>query len=390
MKGTELGRRNLKHRASLNLEMALLISLLVLAVAASLSWMAPGIANQFNSAAAALGVSGGSSSGPSDGSSSDNGDGSHEITWDDGVPPFDIVRSTQPDMSSPITIVEDIPDRSYTIQPIDLLPGDNFIDIIDGNGDRLPTPITITIPRDCYSYQDELLLAVGDFANGGGDLSVLDSRAVARGFLVPGYISGVAFDDATTCPDDGTPFTFIDGDFICVNHPPLTAADCDAYQTAIAQATYQWALAEVLPSTAKPIRPPRSLFGFYAEVLPYASTGRRQCALGDYTFVSIMDPFWGPEDGFQLYLSCASHPAPDAAVKRYCFVNQIAIEAAARNYHADHGVYPPSIGDLAADGYLEVQALSRLVFCPLGDPYTLNPDGTVADCSAGSPSHGHY
>ncbi len=387
MKGLDPGLARSTERAGISLELALMIALLVLACVLSLSLMGPGIANQFTAAAGALGVAGGTSSGPSNGGSSDNGDGSHTIAWDGGVPDFGIIRDDNPAMDSPDAIGS-TPDRSYTIQPIDLLPGDNYIDLIDGNGDRLPVPIVISIPRDCYDYQSELLLAVGGFANASGDLTFMDSRAIARSLLVPTYISATSFDDATTCPSDGTPFTFVDGEFICVNHPPLTATDCDAYQTAIAQATYQWALSEVLPSTAKPIGPPNGVSGFYAEVLSYASTGRRQCALNDYTLVSSTDPSWDPADSF-VYLSCASHPAPDAAVKRYCFVNQIAIEAAARNYHADHGVYPPSIDSLASDGYLEALALSRLV-CPMGDPFTLNPDGTVAPCFAGSPSHGHY
>lgn len=380
MRGYGLG---LRHRASINLEMALLIALLVLAVVGSLTWMGPGIANQFLSAAGALDTAGGTSSGPTVSQPPvDNGDGTWTIgPIGGGVPDYTIIRDDDQLMPSPITIGI-TPGPDYTIQPIDLLPGDNYIDIIDDNGDRLPTPIVITIPRDCYSYQDELFLAVATFAADGGDTSVMDTRAIARGFLVPGFISGVAFDDATTCPDDGTPFSFIDGEFLCVNHPPLSAADCDTYQLDIAQAAFQWAQAELLGSTARPLASPTTLLAFYGEVLPYSSTARRQCAVGgEFTYYN---PASNPAGVF-VFLQCPSHPAEQQAVKRYCYINQMAIEAAADNYHTDFGVYPSGITDLVP-GYLP-----EMPQCPAGGPpYTINPFGAVGSCFGGSPAHGHF
>ena len=144
MKGHTLG---LRHRASINLEMALLISLLVLVCVASLSWIGIGIDNRYAEAAGALDVAGGVVSGPTDGTLIDN-DGSYDIGWSGGQPPFQVVRSPQPDLSNHIGIADGITDRSYTIPEADLEPGDNYIGIIDSDGGMLPLPepIVITAP----------------------------------------------------------------------------------------------------------------------------------------------------------------------------------------------------------------------------------------------------
>lgn len=135
----------MKHRGSLNLELSLLITLLVLVCVVSLSWMGSGIANQYAFATGALGVAGGVS-GPSDGTATDNGDGSWNIGWTGGQPPFQVVRSPQPDLSNRVPIGAPTSNRSYTVLPSDLLPGDNYIGVVDGGGKTLPTPIHIIAP----------------------------------------------------------------------------------------------------------------------------------------------------------------------------------------------------------------------------------------------------
>jgi hypothetical protein len=144
MKGHALG---LPQRASLNLELSLLISLLVLVCVASLGWLGHGIANRYAEAAGALDIAGGVASGPTDGTSADNGDGSYDIGWNGGQPPFQVVRSPQPDLSNRVIIADGLPDRSYTVPETDLVDGDNYIGIIDSDGRQLEDdPIHITLP----------------------------------------------------------------------------------------------------------------------------------------------------------------------------------------------------------------------------------------------------
>lgn len=208
-------RSEARNRASLDLELALIISLLVLVAVASLGWMGSGIANQYTAGATAVEVANYTS--PTAGGSTDNGDGSHDIGWSGGEPPFDIIRSDAPDMTAP----EDIgttPEQSYTVLPE---PGENFYQIIDGDGRSLPSPILITLPLTCYDHQDRLREAVAAYVANGGDISILDSRLANRALLVPLHISADHYDDATTCPDDGAFLSAVDGEYICPNHLPL-------------------------------------------------------------------------------------------------------------------------------------------------------------------------
>lgn len=133
MKGYRL--RN-TTRAGVNLELALVIMLLVLACVASLSWMGTAIASEFRSASALLvgGVSGGTIS--------DNGDGTMEIGWDGGDAPFTIIRGSDPALSDAV-IEGATPDHSYTVLPF---PGDNYYQVEDSDGDRLDEPIGYTAP----------------------------------------------------------------------------------------------------------------------------------------------------------------------------------------------------------------------------------------------------
>jgi len=76
---------------------------------------------------------------PSAGSGSDNGDGSYQLSWTGGRPPFQIIRDTDPAMTSP-AIEASVPSRNYTVQPTD---PDNYYQVIDSGGNRLPQPIHI-------------------------------------------------------------------------------------------------------------------------------------------------------------------------------------------------------------------------------------------------------
>lgn len=288
----------------INLELSLMIMLLVLVCVLAVSPLGSGIANQY---AAAAGFLTGAASYTSPTVSQppvDNGDGSHEIRWDNGEPPFQIIRSTQPDMSNP-EIVGSTPDRSYTVIPD---PGKNYFGIIDNRGAKVP-PIEITAPLPA-------------------------------------------------------------------------AADCETYQMQIAADAFQWAQAEVLSSGERPIAAPADLDAFYAAVLPYGISTRHLCpTAGEFTYYN---PASNPAGVF-VFLQCPSHPATEQVVKRYCYINQMVIETAAANYHADFGVYPSGIFELVP-GYIP-----EMPQCPAGGPpYALNPDGTVADCWGGSPAHGHY
>jgi len=132
------------HRASLNLEMALLIMLLVLSCVMGLSWMGFGIANVFNGTTDLL--TAGGESGPGNGSATDNGDGTATITWTGGTGPFLIRRNVLPvfDGTQPI-VADNLPSQSYTgIVP----PGDVYLSIEDSEGRSytLPSIIHITDP----------------------------------------------------------------------------------------------------------------------------------------------------------------------------------------------------------------------------------------------------
>src|SRR5262249_12656932 len=54
-----------------------------------------------------------------------------------------------------------------------------------------------------------------------------------------------------------------------------------------------------------------------------------------------------------------------------------AIEATARRYRSDHGAFPPSVGSLAAAGYLP-----RVPQEPHGGRYVLSKDGTAGSTAA--------
>jgi len=137
MKGLTLG-----NRASLNLELALLMMLLVLAIVSALGPLGQGIANIYNSASGSFDIAGGTTSGPDGGGAADSGGGSYEIGWSGGTPPFQVIRSVQPDLSDPV-IAGSTPGRSYTVLPE---PGFNYYQVIDGDGRRLPAPVVITLP----------------------------------------------------------------------------------------------------------------------------------------------------------------------------------------------------------------------------------------------------
>jgi hypothetical protein len=128
-------------RGGINLELALIISLLVLVAVMTLSLSGHGIANHYAEAAGFL-TGGAVVEAPSNGAAEDNGDGSYTIRWDGGEAPFEIIRSTQPDMSSP-EIIGSTPDRSYAVLP---MPGENNYQIIDGDGRTLPAPVEIVRP----------------------------------------------------------------------------------------------------------------------------------------------------------------------------------------------------------------------------------------------------
>lgn len=158
MKGLGLGTT---IRASINLEMALLIALLVLVSVVGLTWMGDGIGNKYANATSLL--IGGGSSGPTNGSAHDNGDGTATITWSGGTGPYLIRRNVLPifDGTQPI-VADNLPSQSYTgIVP----PGDIYLSIEDSAGNRytLPTIIHITVPAppaaDCYVYQRAVMYA---------------------------------------------------------------------------------------------------------------------------------------------------------------------------------------------------------------------------------------
>lgn len=129
-----------KNRGSINLELALIITLLVLVAVISLSFMAYGISDQFNEAGSYL-VGG---SGPDGLASADNGDGTYTLTWNPGTPPYTVYQSANPDMSGAVAAVDgdgDDTDESALITPP---VGDSYYQIEDGNGvGDILGPITV-------------------------------------------------------------------------------------------------------------------------------------------------------------------------------------------------------------------------------------------------------
>jgi len=82
--------------------------------------------------------------------------------------------------------------------------------------------------------------------------------------------------------------------------------------------------------------------------------------------------------------------AKSNAQKRSCYANQRTIEGAAQTYSADNdGNMPANVGVLSP-AYIKVAP-----GCP-ADPaipkaaYSINASGTVANCTYGSPAHGHF
>ncbi len=133
----------------INLELALLLSLLVLVAMMALTLTGSGIANQYAGAAGFL-TGGESYISPDNGGATDNGDGSHTITWEGNAPPFQIIRADDPAMTDP-EIVGSTPEHSYAVLP---MPGDNYYQIIDGSGGQLPEPISIQRPFVLTRYEE--------------------------------------------------------------------------------------------------------------------------------------------------------------------------------------------------------------------------------------------
>ena len=128
----ETPKKPSKERASLNLEMALLIMLLALAVVFGLQIVGGAINDTFLETAGALGIAGGSFEGTLP-DSTNNGDGSYTIGWDGGTPPFDVIEDG-------VVIGDDIPSSPYTYTP---MPGTHEVVIEDGDGNQ-SEPIIIT------------------------------------------------------------------------------------------------------------------------------------------------------------------------------------------------------------------------------------------------------
>ena len=76
------------------------------------------------------------------------------------------------------------------------------------------------------------------------------------------------------------------------------------------------------------------------------------------------------------------------AQKKSCFANQRTIEGAAQTYSAENnGTMPATVAALSPS-YIKVTPV-----CPGGGAayaFTAAGDGTVADCTGGSPAHGHF
>jgi prepilin-type N-terminal cleavage/methylation domain-containing protein len=75
------------------------------------------------------------------------------------------------------------------------------------------------------------------------------------------------------------------------------------------------------------------------------------------------------------------------AQKKSCFANQRMIEGACQTYAADdpNGALPANVAALVPTYIKTVPA------CPAGGPaYSVNASGTVANCTGGSPAHGHF
>jgi type IV pilus assembly protein PilA len=74
------------------------------------------------------------------------------------------------------------------------------------------------------------------------------------------------------------------------------------------------------------------------------------------------------------------------AQKKSCFANQRTIEGAAQTYAAENdGTMPANVAALSP-AYIKVTPV-----CPSGGPaYTIDANGTVADCTGGTPAHNHF
>ena len=85
--------------------------------------------------------------------------------------------------------------------------------------------------------------------------------------------------------------------------------------------------------------------------------------------------------------------AKATAQKNTCYANQRTIEGSIQTYQARTGSMPATgvIGgthDLISGGYIK-----SAPYCPTGGTsaqYSINSSGTVANCSQGTPTHGHY
>ena len=119
-----------KDRASLNLEMALLIMLLALAVVFGLQIVGGAINDTFLETAGALGIAGGSFEGTLP-DSTNNGDGTYTIGWEGGDAPFDVIEDG--------SVIADDTTPPFTYTPA---PGVHEIIIRDSDGD-LSAPITV-------------------------------------------------------------------------------------------------------------------------------------------------------------------------------------------------------------------------------------------------------
>ena len=158
MKGTITNQ--FTTRASLNLEMALLIMLLALAVVFGLEIVGSSINDTYAEAAGMFGIAGGIS-GPADTTQTDNGDGTWTIGWDGGTPPFTIIED-----GTPID-TDDVSPYIYTPTP-----GEHEIIIEDGDGNQsepvviLVDTLTLTEHSTNPSYSPGMITINGAQLNG--------------------------------------------------------------------------------------------------------------------------------------------------------------------------------------------------------------------------------
>lgn len=153
MKGNTYTNLMIGNRAGVNLELALMIMLLALAVIFGLQVMGLEIQSTYDEAAGMF-VDGESFTAPTNPIATDNGDGTWTIGWDEGVSPYTIIEDG---------VAIDTDDASpYIYTPV--APGNRMIVIEDDEGSQTD-PIMITIPY-----------APGDFAVFvGGGMSQLTS-----------------------------------------------------------------------------------------------------------------------------------------------------------------------------------------------------------------------